>query len=202
MGGKLGFYHLRSLQLDWLGQVVEQPGASTENDWRHVQMQALDQAGLQGLRDHAGTAHDMHLLIASGGARLCDCGLDAVGDESEGCLALHNHVVRAVRKHEDRPAIQATVAPSSRAIVDLSTRDDSSRGREQRASAETGSAISAAAVSPGVRLTRVNPTSLRVGPAYSWTTSVPSLSPVFVTRSRAVTVSYWLASRLLSRSPE
>jgi len=132
MRGEFGFQHLGSLQLDRLSEVIEEPRASAENDRRHVEVKAVHQPSLQGLLDHAGTAHDMYLLVAGGGPRLCDRRLDAVGDERKGRLAFHDHIVGTVREHEDRHPIEPVLAPSFRPVVNLATGNHGSRGGEQR----------------------------------------------------------------------
>jgi hypothetical protein len=83
VGGELGFHHFGAVQFDRRAEVGEQPGARAEDDRCDVEVDAVDQSGVERLLDHAGAAHDVDLPLAGGGAGVVDCAFDAVGDEGD-----------------------------------------------------------------------------------------------------------------------
>ena len=85
-----GLDHFGPLELDRAAELLEQPGSAVQDRRRDVQEQLVDQPRPQRLLDDAGAAHDVHQLVPGGGARLLDRGLDAIGDEREGGVSLHD----------------------------------------------------------------------------------------------------------------
>jgi hypothetical protein len=79
VGSELRHHHLGAFQLDAVGEVVEQRDAGTQNDRRDVEVDAVDQSGVERLLDHAGAAHDVDLLlIGCGRARATACSMPSV----------------------------------------------------------------------------------------------------------------------------
>jgi hypothetical protein len=70
VGGVLGFDDLGSFEPDRLAEVVEQSGAGAEDEWGDVEVDAVDEAGLEGLLDDRGAAH-MCTFLSPAAARAC-----------------------------------------------------------------------------------------------------------------------------------
>jgi hypothetical protein len=111
--------------LDRTAEVLEQPGTAVQDHRGEVQEQLVDQPGRQRLLDDAGAAHDVHQLVPSGHDRLLDGVLDALGDEPERGVALHDHLVRAVGDHEHRNLVEPVLGvPASGLVINLPAGDD------------------------------------------------------------------------------
>lgn len=91
---------------------VEQVLAAAEQHGRDGQVQIVDEAGLDVLADGGGAAAEADVFAFGGGPCLFERGVDAVGDEVEGCAALHvERRAWVVGEDEDGSVVGGFFAP-------------------------------------------------------------------------------------------
>src|SRR5262245_55382382 len=103
-----------SLQFDPLaGDALEEADTVTQQDRHQVDLELIEQTGLEALADNGGASPDANVLIAGGGPRTLQRRLKPLYHEVVGRPALHRHrIARLVREHEYRKVAEGRrVAP-------------------------------------------------------------------------------------------
>jgi hypothetical protein len=126
---------------------VEQAHAVAEQDGGDVDLELVQQAGSQHLRQQRASARDGHVLPAGRLPRLVDGGLDPIGDVGEaGAPLAVEHLAGPVRDDEDRGVERGLVAPGHLAPVRHPPPHHVGAGRGERLLQDLGVGVAFAAL--------------------------------------------------------
>src|SRR2546430_15149475 len=84
---------------------VEDPLAGAKQDRRNVERELVDDAGNEGLAHNRGATRDVYAALAGRLTRLCVSGVEAAGDEVEGCPAVHLDRLASVMGEHKHPRV-------------------------------------------------------------------------------------------------
>src|SRR2546421_3558235 len=113
-----GIEHARQLEPGQLGaDALEQAGSVAQQDRGEVELELVDQAGVDALVDCIGAACDQDVLLGRRGSRILDRALDPVRDEGKGGSPLHGErLARVVGEDEHRDVEGRVVTPPALAV--------------------------------------------------------------------------------------
>src|SRR6478672_1316890 len=99
--------NLRQLEPGQLGtNAVEQPCSVAQQHRGEMDLQLVDQAGVDALVDRVRSACDRDVLLGRSGARIFDCAFDPVRDEGEGGSALHGERLACVLRQDEHRNVE------------------------------------------------------------------------------------------------
>src|SRR6266545_2081818 len=105
--------HPRRLELGRVGaELVEEPDAAAQEHGDEVDLQLVEQPGLQVLLRDVGATRERDVLVPGGRASLLERGFDAVGDEGErGSAFLDDRLTRMMGEDEHGDVERGVVPP-------------------------------------------------------------------------------------------
>src|SRR5512133_3480967 len=104
-------------ELDLRVLVLEQANSASKQDWSDMDLELVEQPGVEILLRDAGAAGDRDVLVAGARACLLQRRLDAVRDKREGRSPLFRHgLARVLRENEDGVMERRVVAPPGVAV--------------------------------------------------------------------------------------
>src|SRR3954451_18119353 len=97
---------------------VEDALAGAEQDRRDVERELVDDSGDEGLAHRRGATRDVYAALSGRLTRLCVSGVEAAGDEVEGCTAFHlDGLVSVMGEHEHRRVVRRLGAPPAAPVL-------------------------------------------------------------------------------------